>query len=238
MEADDTWWREHTKLQKHPRKLAKVILLAVMYGISPYSLADQILATPEEAEKFIQDFYNAYPVVRQYMDKIVAHADAHGYVQTMFGRKRRFLGHTEVAKRYHAMVPKIKEYNGGKLPSNLWQSKLPYKLKRSFWDVSKEYSRTERQSVNAVIQGSASDVLKRSMVEVYRHLETKDGWKLAATIHDEILIEIPDTATLEEIIEVEDIMKTTTPLNVPVKVDTEVMKRWGEGVPKSEWFNK
>ena len=172
------------------------------------------------------------------MDTIVEHANTHGYVTTMYGRKRRFLGHTEVAKSYKAVASRIKQANGGEMPSNIWQTKVPYKLKQAYWNVAKDYSRTERQSVNAVIQGSASDILKRGMVKVFEHLQSKDGWDLVATIHDEILIEIPETATIEEIIEVEDLMKNTSSLNVPVKVDTEVMRRWGEGIPKEEWFSR
>lgn len=236
LEADDTYWREHTDLPKHPRDLAKVILLAVMYGISPYSLADSLRTTPEEAQQFINDFYTSYPVVREFMDEVVEHADTKGYVLTMFGRKRRFIGHQEQAKKYHAVVDKIKRFTGGTLPENVWQSELPYKLKQQYWAVSRDYSRVERQSVNAVIQGGASDILKRAMREVYYHLKGKDGWHFIGTIHDELLFEIPETATRKEIEEIEYIMTNTTKLNLPLKVDVEVMKRWGDGVSLDEWF--
>lgn len=236
LEADDTYWREHTDLPKHPRSLAKVILLAVMYGISPYSLADQLYATPDEAENFINDFYMSYPVVREWMDSVVAFVDKNGYVQTLFGRKRRFPGHIQLSKQYHAVADRVKQFNGGEIPKNIWKSDVPYKLKQQFWNVRKPYSRVERQSVNAVIQGSASDILKRAMINVYKHIKTKHkDWKFLATIHDEILLEIPDTTTPEEITEVENIMRETTQLKVPIKVDTEVMKRWGEGIPKEQW---
>lgn len=239
LEADDTYWREHTNLSKHPRKLAKVILLAVMYGISAYSLSDSLQTSPEEAEQFIQDFYKSYPVVRAFMDDIIAFADTNGYVETMFGRKRRFIGHQQVAKQYHAVADRVKQFNDGVLPSNLWKSDVPYKLKQQFWNISKEYSRVERQSVNAVIQGSASDILKRGMIQVFNHLEAKHpDWKLLATIHDEILLEVPDTVTPEEIRAVEGIMKNTTTLDVPIKVDTEIMKRWGEGIPLEQWIEQ
>ena len=238
LESDDTYWREHTSLQKHPRKLAKVILLAVMYGISPISLADQILATPAEAEQFIQDFYDAYPVVRGWMDKVVEYADANGFVLTADGRKRRFIGHTDIAKQYKTAKAKITEVLGREPAGNIWQEELPYKLKKSFWDVNREYSRVERMSVNAVIQGSSADILKKAMIKVYEHLKTKGSdWKFIGTIHDELMFEIPDTATPDEIQEIADIMTNTTTLNVPIRCDIEVMKRWGEGVPLQQWID-
>lgn len=238
LEADDTYWREHTDLPKHPRDLAKVILLAVMYGISPYSLSDTLQTTPDQAEQFIQDFYESYPVVRAFMDKVVAFADEHGYVKTMFGRKRRFSGHTQIAKQYHEVAKRVKQANDGELPSNIWGSDVPYKLKQQYWNVSGDYKRVERQSVNAVIQGSASDILKRGMIQVYNHLMTElPDWKFLATIHDEILIEVPEDVKPEQIREIEALMQNTTVLDVPIKVDTEIMKRWGEGIPLQQWLD-
>lgn len=238
LEEDDMYWRNHTSLPKHPRKLAKVILLAVTYGISPYSLSTTLQTTPEEAEKFIDDFYKTYPIVREWMDKIIEQADTQGFVTTMFGRKRRFPGHQQIATQYHAIVETAERANGGELPNNVWEAEIPYKLKQRYWDVAKDYGCVERQSVNAVIQGSASDILKRAMVAVFDHIKAEHpDWKLLATIHDEILIEVPNTVTPEEIEEVERILIETTKLDVPIKVDTEVMVRWGEGVPKKVWVD-
>lgn len=238
LESDDETWRK-VGLPKHPRKLLKVGLLAVMYGISVFSLAESLGISKEEAQEMLDSFYANYPKVTEFMKRTVAYTDENGYIETMFGRKRRFLGHTQTAKQYHALTAKIKSLNNGELPDNIWQAKLPRELKQQFWNVRKEYARAERQSTNAVIQGSASEILKRAMIEVYTFTKTKKtDWKLLATIHDEILIEVPDTITLEEILEIEEVMKQTTSLNVPIKVDTEVMKRWGDGLPKLEWFNQ
>lgn len=237
LESDDTYWREHTSLSKHPRKLAKVILLAVMYGIAPFSLAGMINATVEEAEQFINDFYRSYPVVRQFMDRTVDFVNENGYVHTMYGRKRRFIGHQDTARKYLAAEQKAKSMLGvDELPSSIWKTDLPYKTKKQFSSVAGSYKKVERMSVNARIQGSAADILKLAMVDVYRHLENKDGWKVLATVHDELLFEVPADVTAEEIKELEDIMKNVVDLSVPLKVDTEVMTRWGDGIPKEEWI--
>lgn len=236
LEADDTYWRERTDLTSHPRDLAKVVLLGIMYGMSAFALSDMINATPDQAQQYIDDLYETYPKVRQWMDGVIEEADTKGYVTTMFDRKRRFPGHVQQANRFHAIRRRAEQFNGGPLPNMIWEADIPYKIKQQYWDVAGNYGRVERQAVNAVIQGSAADILKRAMIAVYDYMEeVHPDWKLIATIHDEILIEVPDTVTLEEINAVEDLLTNTTKLDVPIKVDTEVMRRWGRSVPKEVW---
>lgn len=238
LEADDTTWRQK-EMPKHPRKLMKVGLLAVMYGISIPSLAGSLGLSVPDAQKFMDDFYSKYPVMTEFMADVVKFTDENGYAETLNGRKRRFLGHKEVAKQYHSAAGRIKNVLGY-LPKNVWdrELELPYKLKKEFSAVKGKYAKVERMSVNSVIQGSAAEILKLAMIEIYEHLKHKDGWKLLATIHDELLIEIPETATVAEIKELEQLMTGTTEMNVPIGCDTEVFTRWGSGIPLDEWVEK
>jgi DNA polymerase-1 len=71
------------------RKRAKVILLAVMYGISPKGISDSIKCTKKEAEKIISDFYVNNPKVRKWMDDHITFCRKTGYVEIFGGRKRR-----------------------------------------------------------------------------------------------------------------------------------------------------
>lgn len=221
------------------RKMMKTGLLATMYGTSNFTLAQQLGITVEEAENFIQDFLHAYPVVASWIDQIHNFVDQNGYVETLYGRKRRFIGHKDIATKYNAVCAEIKRYNNGEMPSNIWECKtIPYKVRNAYWGVARDYGRVQRQSVNAIIQGTGSQIMKRAMIGIYNHFETMGAdWKVLATIHDEVLLEVPDTITPEQIAYIEDIMKTCVTLAVPMKVDTEVMTRWGEGVPKKEWID-
>ncbi|WP_231120617.1 DNA polymerase A family protein [Bacillus safensis] len=237
LEADAETYKK-AGLPKHPRKMMKVGLLAVMYGITVPSLAESLGISVPEAQKFMDDFYSSYPVMSAWMDKQVAHADATGYVETMQGRKRRFIGHKDVAREYHIVHDKVVDILGRE-PENIWRESLPKQLKQRYWYSNKDYQRVARMSVNAIIQGSAALMLKKAMVEVNAHLESKGAdWRLLATIHDELLFLIPETVTPEEIREIEEIMKSVVQLDVPLKVDTEVMVRWGEGIPLTEWEAK
>jgi len=238
LEADGETYKK-AGLPKHPRKMMKVGLLAVMYGISEPSLAESLGISLAEAYKFMEDFYTSYPVMTEWMKQQVAFTDEHGFVRTLHGRKRRFIGHQQVAREYHAVNKKIRNILGRDVEGSIWQEELPYNLKKAYWNVKRDYARVERMSVNAVIQGSASEILKKAMIAVYEWCKGKEGWRLLATIHDELLFEIPETATPEEIEELQALMIETTTLDdVPIKCDIEVMTVWGEGIPFQTWQDK
>lgn len=221
------------------RKMAKVILLGMMYGIGANSLAEQFNISIQEAEQLYVDFHEAYPIVKAWFDSTNAHADEFGYVETAWGRKRRFLGHKEVARKYKVLLSKYQK-KLGKESFNIWEEyrnkKVTYTEARAFQDVAGPYNRVARQSINARIQGSSADIMKIAMIKLQEHLKKKGAeWKMLGTIHDEVLIEIPATATAEEVQELAEIQRTAVNLSVPMKVDVEVSARWGKGVSFKEW---
>ncbi|MEW4131937.1 DNA polymerase [Bacillus thuringiensis] len=216
------------------RKYAKVILLGVMYGMSPNALAEMLKISLAEASSFIDDFFNTYEDVTKFVQAMNDHADEHGHVKTMFNRKRRFAGHRQVAHAYKAMCKQIAQKYGF-VPTDIWNSDLPRNVKMKLWEVAKPYGRVKRMSTNAVIQGTAAEIMKKAMIKLWKHC-LKMGYKLIATIHDECLVEVPEDVTLEEVEALEAIMCDAVKLEVPVKVDVEFSKRWGEGVSKDEWF--
>ena len=221
-----------------PRKRMKTALLAVMYGTSTYTLSKSLDISQEEAEQFIEDFLSNYPECRDYIQGIKDFVDKNEYVLTYEGRKRRFPHHKEVAVKYKLAVEEIKKFtDDGKVPSNIWQSKLPYKLKQSYWAVAKLYGRVARQAVNAVIQGSSADYIKQVMLRVNDYLKSLgDEYKMVATIHDEILIEVPDTISKETIAELDRIMTSIEWFDFPIKTDTVVMYAWGQEIAVGDWL--
>lgn len=218
------------------RKLAKVVLLATMYGTSSYTLSQQVGITQDEAEQIIEDFYASYLDVADFINTKHDEADELGYVKTMFGRKRRFIGHQQVAKKFKNIEAKVKA-KVKKDKFNIWAEKgVDRELKKLYWETSKEYMRVNRQSVNAVIQGSSADIMKMAMVELEEHLRTLgDEFRMLATIHDEVLIEIPEDTPDDVILKIAEIQRDAVKLSIPFKVDIEVSKRWGKGVPFAEW---
>lgn len=93
-----------------------------------------------------------------------------------------------------------------------------------------------RQGPNAVIQGTSAIQSKTTLINVHELCKRK-GWELLCTIHDEILILMPEDFTREDIAEYEAvILNSYTFGDVPNKTDIEVSKRWGDGISLDEWF--
>ncbi|MGF9741638.1 DNA polymerase [Priestia megaterium] len=216
------------------RKYAKVILLGVMYGMSPNALAGMLGIPTYEAEQFINDFFATYEGVTNFVKAQNDLADVNGFVRTMFNRKRRFIGHQQVAKAYKAFIKKL-EGKYGDVPKDIWGSDMDYNDKMNLWKVAKPYGRVNRMSVNAVIQGSAAEIMKIAMIKLYKHCLEK-GYKFIATVHDEVLIEVPETISIEEVEVLENIMADAVQISIPIKCDVEISRVWGEGVSKKEWF--
>jgi DNA polymerase-1 len=67
---------------------AKAVNFGIVYGISAFSLANDIDVTPKEAKEYIDNYLEKYSGVREYMIEIVKNAKEAGYVSTLFGRRR------------------------------------------------------------------------------------------------------------------------------------------------------
>ena len=70
------------------RRHAKAVNFGIVYGISEFSLAEDIGVTRKEAKAYIENYLQNYAGVREYMKNIVARAKQDGFVTTMFGRRR------------------------------------------------------------------------------------------------------------------------------------------------------
>ncbi len=70
------------------RRQAKIINFATIYGVSPFGLSQQAEIGVKEAAEFIRLYFETYPGFKNYMDRTIAFAKEHGYVETMLGRRR------------------------------------------------------------------------------------------------------------------------------------------------------
>jgi len=73
---------------KEMRKNAKAVVFGIVYGISNYGLSEGTDFSPKEAKKFIDRYFEVYPSVKEYMDKIINFAHEFGYVTTLMNRRR------------------------------------------------------------------------------------------------------------------------------------------------------
>ena len=70
------------------RSNAKAVNFGIVYGISAYSLSDDLKITQKEAQVYIEGYFAKYPKVKAYLDNIIAFAKENGYVETLFQRRR------------------------------------------------------------------------------------------------------------------------------------------------------
>ena len=182
-------------LTNEHRRKAKAINFGIIYGISPYGLAKQLLISNTEAKKYIEEYFVRFPKIKEYMEFQINFAKNNNYVLTLFGRKCHIRG--------------IKDKNFSV---------------RGF---------AERQSINAPIQGTAADIIKLAMIEIYKKIITnKINAKMLLQVHDELVFEIENKYVEESIIQIKQIMEKThlgyKNFTVPLTVDYGVGNNWGE----------
>lgn len=76
---------EVTDLQ---RRNAKAVNFGIVYGISSFGLSQDLSISKKEAAEYIERYFETYPKIKEFLDKLVADAKEKGYVTTMFGRRR------------------------------------------------------------------------------------------------------------------------------------------------------
>jgi DNA polymerase-1 len=87
----------------------------------------------------------------------------------------------------------------------------------------------ERSAINAPMQGTAADIIKRAMINVHAWLAAKSvPAQLVMQVHDELVLEVAESAVDKVRSEVVSIMSGAAELSVPIKVDTGIGKNWDE----------
>ena len=187
-----------------PRKKAKTINLGMMYGMGVNKLSEQLDVSLDEARELIGQYHARVPFVKKLMNGVTQRLNeksSSGSIRSIRGRKCRF---------------------------DLWEpdtfsmnKALPYK------EALKEYGETTKlkraysyKALNRLIQASAADMTKQSMVNLY-----KEGIIPLIQIHDEIAVSVKDKNTAKDIAK---IMENAVLLEVPNKCDVEIGPSWGE----------
>lgn len=90
-------------------------------------------------------------------------------------------------------------------------------------------SQAERMAVNSVIQGTAAEVLKKVMIEIYKYIKDKEGISLLLQVHDELIFEIAEDKLELYKNDIEKIMRESVKFdNVPLEINTNIGTNWAE----------
>ena len=80
------------KVNSDMRRKAKAINFGIIYGISQYGLAKQIMVSNQEAEEFLKSYFLKFPEIKSYMDSTIKFCRKSGYVSNIFGRRSHITG--------------------------------------------------------------------------------------------------------------------------------------------------
>lgn len=227
-----------------PRTMMKTGQLAVSYDQSPKSFAKKMNVTDEVARMFFENFDRTFPSFKRMVADSREFMRKNGYVETLFGRKRRFPEYKRVA----AEVKKNEQYlirlyterkrlqnKSPKSPSDM--RKLGTVIEK-IDGLSKNRGLVgywERASFNAIIQGTGADILKMIGNRIARVCKER-GWEFNASIHDEIKVSVPnDQVTLETIEFINEMMTETATFSVPLVTDVVIEPRWMQEYKTDEW---
>lgn len=173
------------------RSRAKTANFGIIYGISAFGLSQRLHIPRSEARELIEQYYLHYPKVKEYLERTIAFAKEHGYVETLLHRKR--------------YTPEINSRNA---------------IVRAL---------TERNAINAPIQGSAADLIKLAMVNVQNELSSRHlQSRMILQVHDELVFDFPldERETLQDIVKYQ--MEHAMELKVNLEVSIGIGANWME----------
>jgi len=213
------------------RKEAKTINLGLFYGMGKAKLQNELNVTKEKSDELFLTYHNKVPFVKQLMNKIMNASQAKGQIKTLLGRRCRFPKYEPVLKgsdwgtfvpaedhermeELKAMGPFLKD-NEDKIITDKDGNK-----RKNYWHGNPTRRAFTYKALNKLIQGSAADMTKKAMVNLY-----KEGILGHIQIHDELDFSIESEA---QAVKIKKIMEHAVNLKVPNKVDYESGPNWGE----------
>jgi DNA polymerase-1 len=175
----------------HERRAAKAINFGLIYGMSAFGLAKQLNIGRNEAQEYVDAYFEKYPGVLSFMDRIRKQAAEDGYVETLYGRR--------------LYLPEINARNG---------------MRRQA---------AERTAINAPMQGTAADIIKRAMISVHGWVERdQPPVRMIMQVHDELVFEIESSVVDEMSQTINEFMSGAAELSLPLVVGIGIGNNWDE----------
>uniref|UniRef100_UPI003A881C30 DNA polymerase n=1 Tax=Marinospirillum sp. TaxID=2183934 RepID=UPI003A881C30 len=163
----------------------------LIYGMSAFGLAKQLHIERQQAQVYIERYFERYPGVKRYMEQTRAQAAEQGYVETLLGRR--------------LYLPDIQARQ------------------------AQVRQAAERTAINAPMQGTAADIIKKAMLDVSAWLATSQlDARMIMQVHDELVFEVQEEQ-VEALIEgVRNAMENAITLDVPLLVEAASGMNWDE----------
>ncbi|RFC54270.1 DNA polymerase I [Brumimicrobium aurantiacum] len=179
------------EVSREQRSNAKAVNFGIIYGQSAFGLSQNLGISRREAKSIIDSYFEQYPTIKAYMEKVKEEAKEKGYVETIMKRRR--------------YLPDIHSKNA---------------IVRGF---------AERNAINAPIQGSAADIIKVAMINIYNKMrEKKLTSRMLLQVHDELVFDVlkSEKDIVANIVKEE--MEGAVQLEVPLDIEMEFATNWLE----------
>jgi DNA polymerase I-like protein with 3'-5' exonuclease and polymerase domains len=213
------------------RKEAKTINLGLFYGMGKAKLQNELGVSKEKADELFDQYHEKVPFVKELMTGVMEAAQNKGKIKTLLGRRCRFPKYEPIlkgtswgkfvpAEDYETMMelknmgPYLLDEDGNEIKNK------DGKPEPNYWHKNGYRRAFTYKALNKLIQGSAADMTKKAMVDLY-----KEGLLAHIQIHDELDFSIESNAQADKI---KEIMEHAVELKVPNKVDYESGPNWGE----------
>jgi DNA polymerase-1 len=195
------------------RRLGKVINFGVIYGMGAQRFARETGMKAADGKVFIERFYQQYPNVFAYLQRIQQEAITKGYVETILGRRRYFNFTSDRLRQLLNRKPEEIDLD-------------------SFKGLSAYDAGLLRAAANAPIQGSSADIIKIAMVRLHQLLQNYQA-RLLLQVHDELVFEVSPIEWEELQPQIKSTMETAleqtdVDFSVPLVVDVRAGQNWME----------
>ena len=240
---------------KARRKRAKSVTFGLAYGTSAKGLAENIGCSLEEAQQVMDSYFEAFPTIKDAINKAQEYGKTHGYVKTLLNRMRpidnilegpvsislaentQYMfdpdlnsndGVTELSQEFKDNI--IEEYS--KLTT--WNEKKAYEeyLKRQniiIRNNQNNYNAALRQCFNSWVQGTSAEQTKLALVKIYEDERLRKlGAKIILSIHDENIITVPieNKDEAAKYLEEDMISAANEIVDIVFKSDVDFYERW------------
>lgn len=191
--ASKVYQVQESEVTPEMRRAAKAVNFGIIYGQSAFGLSESLGIARGEARQIIETYFQQYPSIKAYMDQSIEFARTHGYVKTLYGRKRHL-------KDIHSANHTVRGF-------------------------------AERNAINMPIQGTAADMIKLAMIQVFSSLKERQmDTRMVLQVHDELVFDVP----LSELDQARKLIQEgmenamSLPHGVPVLAETGMGANWLE----------
>ncbi|MBU1309655.1 MAG: DNA polymerase I, partial [Gammaproteobacteria bacterium] len=174
------------------RRSAKAVNFGLIYGMSAFGLAKQLGVGRNEAQQYVDRYFERFPGVLDYMERTRKQAHEQGYVETLFGRR--------------LYLPDINAQN---------------MMRRKG---------AERAAINAPMQGTAADIIKKAMIKVDQWLlqQANPPAVMIMQVHDELVFEVDADKVEQTKQQITELMAQAASLDVPLLAEAGDGDNWDQ----------